>query len=146
MRLVEIHVEEKPPRGLKYPVKKVSSKKSFRRPLGQAYTMLIATDRLDLPADVIALIYQHRWKIELFFRLLKSVFGCRHLLSDRLEGVSIQVYCALIASLVLAEYTGLKPSKRTYELVALYLQGWVEDDELVCELNKMKKEAAAKSA
>jgi len=141
VRLVEIHVEEKPPRGLKYPVKKVSSKKGFRRPLGQAYTMLIATDRVDLPGDVIALIYQHRWKIELFFRLLKSVFGCRHLLSDSIEDVSIQVYCALIASLLLAEYIGLKPSKRTYELVALYLQGWVEDDELVCELNKMKNEA-----
>ncbi len=145
VRLVKIHVEEKPPRGLKYPAKKVSSKKGFRRPLGQAYTMLIATDRLDLPADVIALIYQHRWKVELFFRLLKSVLGCRHLLSDSIEGVSIQVYCALIASLLLAEYTGLKPSKRTYELFALYLQGWVEDDELVRELTKLKKQAASKN-
>ncbi len=60
----------------------------------------------------------------------RTVLGCRHLLSDSIEGVSIQVYCALIASLLLAEYTGLKPSKRTYELFALYLQGWVEDDEL----------------
>ena len=146
VRLVEIHVEEKAPRGLKYPVKKVSSKKGFRRPLGQAYTMLIATDRLDLPADVIALIYQHRWKVELFFRLLKSVLGCRHLLSDSIEGVSVQVYCALIASLLLAEYTGLKPSKRTYELLALYLQGWVENDEFVRELDKLKKEAASKNS
>ena len=146
VRLVEVHVPERPPRGLKYPVKKVSSKKGFRRPLGQAYTLLIATDRLDLPADVIALIYQHRWKVELFFRLLKSVLGCRHLLSDSIEGVSIQVYCALIASLLLAEYTGLKPSKRTYELLALYLQGWVEDDELVGELDKLKKEAASKNS
>jgi len=145
VRLVTIHVEEKPPRGLKYPVKKVSSKKVFRRPIGQAYTMLIATDRLDLPADVIALIYQHRWKVELFFRVLKSVLGCRHLLSDSIEGVSIQVYCALIASLLLAEYTGLKPSKRTYELFALYLQGWVEDDELARELAKLKKQAASKN-
>jgi len=144
VRLVEVHVPEKPPRGLKYPVKKVSSKKTFRRPLGEAYTLLIATDRLDLPADVIALIYQHRWKVELFFRLLKSVLGCRHLLSDSLEGVSIQVYCALIASLLLAETTGLKPSKRTYELLALYLQGWVDDDELARELAKLKKQDAAK--
>ena len=144
VRLVEVQVPESPPRGLKYPVKKVSSKKTFRRPLGQAYTMLIATDRLDLPADVIALIYQHRWKVELFFRVLKSVLGCRHLLSDCIKGVSIQVYCALIASLLLAEYTGLKPSKRTYELFALYLQGWVEDDELARELAQLKKQAASK--
>jgi hypothetical protein len=42
----------------------------------------------------------------LFFRLLKSVLGCRHLLSDSIEGVSIQVYAALIAVLLLTEYTG----------------------------------------
>ena len=144
VRLVEVHVPAKPPRGLKYPVKKVSSKKTFRRPVGEAYTLLIATDRLDLPADVIALIYQHRWKVELFFRLLKSVLGCRHLLSDSIEGVSIQVYCALIASLLLAEYTGVKPGKRTHELLALYLQGWVDDDELARELTKLRKQDAAK--
>ncbi len=96
--------------------------------------MLIATDRLDLPADVIALIYLHRWKIELFFRLLKSVLGCRHLLSDSIEGVSIQVYAALIAVLLLAEYTGLPARRRTYELVTLYLQGWVSDAEFIREI------------
>ena len=121
-------------------MKKVSSKKGFRRPQGEAYTLRIATDRLDLPADVIALIYQYRWKVELFFRLLKSVLGCRHLLSDSIEGVSIQVYCALIAALLLAEYTGIKPSKRLYELFALYLQGWVEDDELAAVLAKLRRQ------
>jgi len=144
VRLIKVHVPEQPPRGLKYPVKKVSSKKTFRRRVGQAYTLIIVTDRLDLPTDVIALIYLYRWKIELFFRILKSVFNCRHLLSDSLTGVTIQVYRALIAALLSAEYTGLKPSKRTYELFALYLQGWVEDDELACELSKLKKQAASK--
>ena len=139
VRFVEVHVPARPPRGLAYPVKKVSSKKGFRRPRGEAYTLRIATDRLDLPADVIALIYRHRWKVELFFRLLKSVIGCRHLLSDSIEGVTIQVYCALIASLLLAEYTGVKPSKRLYELFALYLQGWVDDDELAAALGRLKR-------
>ena len=139
VRFVDVHVPARPPRGLAYPVKKVSSKKGFRREQGKAYTLRIATDRLDLPADVIALIYRYRWQVELFFRLLKSVLGCRHLLSDSIEGVSIQVYCALIASLLLAEYTGVKPGKRVYELVALYLQGWVDDDELLRELGKQKR-------
>ena len=114
--------------------------------------MLIATDRVDLPPDVIGLIYQHRWEVELFFRVLKCVFGCRHLLSDSIEGVSIQVYCALIATLLLGEATGLRPNKRTYELIALYLQGWVTKGELCDELARqteggqarMKREAALK--
>ena len=140
VRFVEVRVPARTPRGLAYAVKKVSSKKTFRRERGEAYTLRIATDRLDLPADVIALIYQYRWQVELFFRLLKSVLGCRHLLSDSIEGVSIQVYCALIASLLLAEYTGVKPSKRLYELFALYLQGWVDDDELAAALARLKRQ------
>jgi hypothetical protein len=146
VRLVEVHVRARPPRGLAYPVKKVSSKKGFRRPQGEAYTLRLATDRLDLPADVIALIYQYRWQVELFFRLLKSVLGCRHLLSDSIEGVSIQVYCALIASLLLAEYTGVKPSKRLYELFALYLQGWVKDDELAAALARLSRQDEKRDA
>ena len=130
VRLVRLHVPKRPPRGLAYPVKRVASTKDRRRERGEAVDLWIATDRLDLDADLIALIYRYRWKIELFFRLIKSVFNCRHLLSDSLEGVSIQLYCALIASLLLAEYTGRRPSKRVFELLALYLQGWVDEDEL----------------
>ena len=34
----------------------------------QSETVVIATDLLDVEADVIALIFQHRWTIEIFFR------------------------------------------------------------------------------
>jgi DDE family transposase len=144
VRLVEVHVAERELRGLGRPVKRVSSNKRERRDPNEAYTMYLVTDRLDLPADVVALIYRHRWKIELFFRLLKSVFGCRHLLSDSLEGVTIQFYAALMATLLLAEYTGVKPNKRAYELLALYLQGWVTDAELHERLERMKRGASKK--
>lgn len=144
MRLVTVDVPASAPRGGKYPVKQVSSKKSFRVPVGHAHKLILCTDRLDLPADVIALIYQHRWKVELFFRLLKSVLGCRHLLSDSYEGVSIQVYAALMAALLLGEYTGQPANQRTFFLVTMYLQGWASFEELHRELERMKKTAAAK--
>jgi len=154
LRLVEVHVPAQAPRGAGYPVKRVSSKKLFRKPVGEAYTLILCTDRLDLPADVIALIYQHRWKVELFFRLLKSVFGLRHLLSDSYEGVSIQdegrssapVYAALITTLFLAEYTGGAASKKTFLLVTLYLQGWASLEELQRELDRIREKAASKIA
>jgi IS4 transposase len=146
VRLVEVRVPAKPPRGRGYPVKRVSSKKCFREEVGAPYTLVLCTDRLDLPADVIALIYLHRWKVELFFRLLKSVFGLRHLLSDSYEGVSIQVYAALLATLLLAEYTGMAASKKTFLLVTLYLQGWASLEELLRELERMKAAAASKNA
>lgn len=146
LRLITVEVPASAPRGLGYPVKRVSSKKTFRQPVGEPYTLILCTDRLDLPADVIALIYQHRWKVELFFRLLKSVFGCRHLLSDSYEGVSIQVYAALIATLLLAEYTGQAASRRAYMLVTMYLQGWASLEELQRELDRMKAAADKKAA
>lgn len=139
LRLVTVHVPQRASRSLAYPVKKVSSDKSRRREPGQAYTLQLVTDRMDIPADVIALIYQHRWKVELFFRTFKGLLGCRHLLSESLEGVTIQVYAALIASLLFAEFTGVRPTKRVYELLGMYLSGWVEEDELVQKLEKHRR-------
>lgn len=46
---------------------RVSSKKTFRT-TDSDYTMLLATDLMDVPAEIVALIYRYRWQIELFFR------------------------------------------------------------------------------
>ncbi len=47
----------------------------------------LATNLLDVPAEVIALIFLHRWTIETFFRFFKHVLGCRHLLSHSQQGI-----------------------------------------------------------
>ena len=72
----------------------------------QGDTILIATDLLDVPPEMIALIYKHRWAIETFFRFFKHVLGCRHLLSHSTNGIRIQVYLAIIACLLIALWTG----------------------------------------
>jgi len=56
----------------------------------QSETLVIATNLVDLPADVIALIFQHRWTIEIFFRFYQHVLGCRHLLSYHRNGIELQ--------------------------------------------------------
>ena len=53
-------------------------------------------------------------------------------------GVAIQVYTALIASLLITLWVGRKPTKRTYEMLCLYFQGWASLDELTAPLNKLK--------
>lgn len=98
----------------------------------------IATNLIDVPAEIIAEIYRQRWTIELFFRFFKHVLGCRHLLSTARAGIEIQTYCAIIACLLLALWTGGKPTLRTYEMVCLYLQGWANQDELLAHLKKLK--------
>lgn len=143
VRLVKVHVPAQEPRGLGYHRKRVSSKKTFRREPHGALDLLVATSRVDLEADVIALIYHYRWKVELFFRMLKCLMGCRHLVSESMQGVTIQVYCALIAALLLAEHTDRRPNKRAYEIMAMYLAGWCEAEEVPRLLEKYapKKEA-----
>ena len=103
-------------------------------------TMLICTDRLDLPADVIALIYKCRWQIEIFFRFFKHILGCRHLLSYCDNGIELQIYAAIIACLLIALYTGRKPTLRTYEMFCWYLTGWADEDELAAHIEKLKKQ------
>ena len=98
----------------------------------------IATNLLDPPAEIIAELYRQRWTIELFFRFFKHVLGCRHLLSTAQAGIEIQTYVAIIACLLLALWTGGKPTLRTYEMVCLYLQGWADEQELNAHLEKLK--------
>lgn len=100
----------------------------------------IATDMLDVPADLIALIYKYRWTIEIFFRFFKHILGCRSLLSTDPMGIEIQTYCAIIACLLIALYTGRKPTKRTYEMICFYFTCWATEDELIAHLEKLNRQ------
>ncbi|QEH31756.1 Transposase DDE domain protein [Aquisphaera giovannonii] len=94
----------------------------------------IATSLLDVPAEIIANIYKHRWTIELFFRFFKHVLGCRRLLSTHEAGIEIQAYCAIIACLLISLWTERKPTLRTYEMICHYFTGLAGLDELVAHL------------
>jgi hypothetical protein len=98
----------------------------------------IATNSLDVPAEIISDIYKHRWSIELFFRFFKHVLGCRHLLSTHPVAIQVQAYCAIIACLLIHTWTGGKPTLRTFEMICLYLQGWATLDELIAHVEKLK--------
>jgi hypothetical protein len=103
---------------------------------GEPSRLSLLTDRMDWPAEMVALAYRYRWSVELFFRWLKSILGCRHLLSHSQSGVAIQVYCALIASLLLGQWSGRKPDKRTFEMFCHYFSGWASEQELQDYLHK----------
>lgn len=106
---------------------------------GQPEVLLLATDRLDLEAELVALGYRFRWSVELFFRWFKCILGRRHLLAESQNGVTIQVYVAMIASLLLSLWVGKKPTKRTYEMFCLFFAGWATEQELVEHLDKLQQ-------
>lgn len=106
---------------------------------GKTTELWLVTDRFDLDADLVAIAYRYRWTIELFFRWLKCVLGARHLLSHKQPGIELQMYAALIVSLLIALRTGSKPTKRTFETIQFYLLGWVSDEEFDAHLRSLKK-------
>lgn len=98
--------------------------------------LILATTLLDLPAEQIVKLYEYRWQVELFFRFLKHMLKCNTLLSAKTNGVEIQLYCAIIASLLMALVTGRNITRRQYEMICLYFSGWADEEELQAALQK----------
>jgi hypothetical protein len=117
-----------------------------RNERGEVIVLLLATNRLDLDAELVALGYRYRWAIELFFRWFKCILGCKHLLSDSQNGVTIQVYLGIIASLLISLWTGKKPSKRTWEMLQFYFGGMASAEELLEHIRQFHDQPTKKPA
>ena len=129
------------------------SKKALRQPLrvlavatgkvdnrGRPEVLLLATSCLTMAAELVALGYKFRWEEELFFRWFKCVLGRRHLVSESLDGLTVQVYVALIANLLLTLWAGKKPTKRTFEMFCLFFMDWATEEELLQHLERLKEQ------
>jgi hypothetical protein len=75
------------------------------------------TDPQLTAARVIGAIYKQRWQIELFFKWLKTFARMDHLLSTSRNGITFQLYVAVIAVLMITVQTGRRVS--IYALAAL---------------------------
>jgi hypothetical protein len=124
-------------------------KRGGRRRAAQGQNLVLVTNLLDVPAEIIMLLYRYRWLIELFFRWLKCVMSCRHLISQSGNGIEIQMYCALIACLLVQIAGGrdVRPTSWTYKLLCLYMQGWATEEDVLAHLRETaaRQAAAAKS-
>mgnify|MGYP002064886948 CR=1 FL=1 len=100
---------------------------------------VVLLTNLDLPAEVIGQLYRYRWQVELFFRWFKCVLGCTHWLSQTRSGLTLQVYVALLASVLIRLWTGRRPTKRTFEMICLYFQGWARAEELAAHIASLKR-------
>ena len=129
MRMIVVQVQPHPRRTRRI---QPGSNKSTRH----TDILLIATNLVDLPAELVALIYRNRYSVELFFRLFKQLLGLRHLLSQRKQGVEIQVYCCVIACMLINLQTGRKPDKAMVQMLGFYLLGLATEQEVLAHLNK----------
>lgn len=75
------------------------------------------TDADTVPARIVGEVYRRRWQIELFFKWLKSFARLDHLLSTSRNGITFQLYVAVIGVLMMYVQAGRRVS--IYALAAL---------------------------
>ena len=78
---------------------------------------------MDVSAEVIGKLYRHRWCIELFFRWLKCVAKIKHLYSESSNGITMQFYIVIIATLVMHLRTGARPGVLSFVLLSSAASG-----------------------
>lgn len=78
---------------------KLRKVKFYDRVLKREFEFL--TNLFDFRADMIAALYKARWQIELLFKQLKQNFPLKYFLGDNPNAIKIQIYCALIANLLM---------------------------------------------
>jgi hypothetical protein len=69
-------------------------------------TFEFLTNNLEFSPLTIAQIYQRRWQIETLFKRIKQNYPLRNFLGDNENAIRIQVWCALIADLLLKIISG----------------------------------------
>jgi hypothetical protein len=89
-----------------------------------------------LPAAMVSMLYRRRWQIECFFKWIKCLLKCRHWLAESQAGVSLQLYLALIAAVLLQLCLGRRPNKRMFELIQLYQMGYATTEEVIAGLKR----------
>jgi len=108
----------------------------IRMASGETLRLVTNVPPEDLSAAEIGLVYRRRWQIECFFRWVKCLLGCRHWLAESSDGVTLQLYLALIAAVLFQLHTGRRPNRRMLELFQWHQLGWASTDDLMAGLRR----------
>jgi hypothetical protein len=95
------------------------------------------SNRLDLPAALVAMAYRDRCAIERFFRWFQGLLGHRPLRAKSRNGVSRQIDLTLLARLLSSLWVG-RPPLRTWEMLQISFSGGARAEELRAQLDPLK--------
>lgn len=71
---------------------------------------------------MVAFIYKKRWSIELQFKKLKQNFQLHYFYSETENGIKTQIWCTLIAQLLLAVLKVITKTKKAFSTVAALIR------------------------
>lgn len=116
----------------------------FKADDGKMYVFI--TNNITLPASQIALIYKCRWMIELLFKQIKQNFPLRYFWGNSENAIKMQVYCVLIAQLLMVVIRKKAATKKSFAnmitIVRLHLMSYVELFEFIKDTYKAWRKAA----
>ena len=87
---------------------------------GRKYKFI--TNNWEITAEEVALIYKYRWTIELTFKKLKQNFQLHFFYSETENGIKTQVWCTLIAHLLLNVIRAMSKSEKAFSTVAALIR------------------------
>lgn len=80
------------------------------------------TNNLELDANEIALIYKKRWGIELLFKKMKQNFQLHYFYGENENAIRTQVWCTLIAQLLLTVIQKKVGTKKAFSAIATLIR------------------------
>lgn len=95
-------------------------KVSYKDEKGRIYQFI--TNNFEITAEEVAFIYKNRWSIELMFKKLKQNFQLHYFYSETENGIKTQVWCTLIAHLLLTVLKVMAKTKKAFSTIAALIR------------------------
>jgi len=91
-------------------------KVTYKDEKGRIYQFI--TNNFEITAVEVSFIYKNRWSIELMFKKLKQNFQLHYFYSETENGIKTQVWCTLIAHLLLTVLKVMTKTKKAFSTIA----------------------------
>jgi len=76
------------------------------------------TNNFEIAAEEVAFLYKKRWGIELLFKKMKQNFQLHYFYGENVNAIYTQVWCTLIAQLLLTVIQKISQAKKAFSVVA----------------------------
>ena len=95
-------------------------KVTYRDDKGRVYEFI--TNNFEISREEVAILYKLRWNIELLFKKLKQNFQLHYFYSETENGIKTQIWCTLIAQLLLMVLRLKSESKKAFSTIATLIR------------------------
>lgn len=95
-------------------------KVTYRDDKGRIYEFI--TNNFEVSNQEVAFLYKLRWNIELLFKKLKQNFQLHYFYSETENGIKTQIWCTLIAQLLLMVLRVKSASKKAFSTIAALIR------------------------